>query len=152
VQVSFIQKAHYTTWLANVVMVKKSNGKWRMCVDYMNLNKACLKDSYPLPIIDRLVDGTAGHHILKFLDAYSSYNQIQMHPRDRKKTTFMTESNNFYYEVMSFGLKNAGATYQRLMDYVFHDTIGRNVEVYVDDIVVKSDSCEQHVSDLKEVF
>jgi len=75
-----------------------------------------------------------------------------MHPRDMEKTTFMTDSNNFYYEIMSFGLKNVGATYQRLMDHVFHDMIRRNVEVYVDDIVVKSDSCEQHVSDLKEVF
>ena len=151
-QAGFIRKAHYTTWLANVVMVKKANGKWRMCVDYTDLNKACPKDSYPLPTIDRLVDGAAGHHILSFLDAYSDYNQIQMHPADRKKTAFMTDSNNFYYEVMPFGLKNVGATYQKLMDYVFHDMIGRNVEVYVDDIVVKSDSCKQHIADLKEVF
>jgi len=151
-QAGFIRKAHYTTWLVNVVMVKKANGKWRMCVDYTDLNKACPKDFYPLPTIDRLVDGAAGHHILSFLDAYSGYNQIQMHPTDRKKTTFMTDSDNFYYEVMPFGLKNAGATYQRLMDHVFHDMIDRNVEVYVDDIVVKSDSCKQHVADLKEVF
>ena len=151
-QAGFIRKARYTTWLANVVMVKKANGKWRMCVDYTDLNKACPKDSYPLPTIDRLVDGAAGHHILSFLDAYSGYNQIQMHPADRKKTAFMTDSGNFYYEVMPFGLKNAGATYQRLMDHVFHDMIGRNVEVYVDDIVVKSDSCKQHIADLKEVF
>ena len=151
VQAGFIQKAHYTTWLANVVMVKKSNGKWRMCVDYTGLNKACPKDSYSLPTIDRFVDGAAGHQILSFFNAYSSYNQIQMHPQDREKTTFRTDSNNFYYEVMSFGLKNIGTTYQRLMDYIFHDMIGRNIEVNVNDIVVKSDSCEQHVSDLKEV-
>jgi len=99
-------------------MVKKSNGKWRMCVDYTDLNKACRKDSYPLPTIDRLVDRAAGHHILNFLDAYSGYNQIQMDPRDKEKTTFMMDSNNFYYEVMPFDLKNVGATYQRLMDYV----------------------------------
>lgn len=151
-QAGFIQKAHYTTWLANVVMVKKSNGKWRMCIDYTGLNKACSKDSYPLPMIDRLVDGVTGHHILSFLDAYSGYNQIQMHSRDKEKTAFMIDSNNFYCEVMSFGLKNAGATYQRLMDHFFHDMIGQNVEVYVDDIVVKSESDRQHVSDLKEVF
>jgi len=151
-QVGFIRKAHYTTWLANVVMVKKANGKWRMCVDYTDLNKACPKDSYPLPTIDRLVDGAAGHHILSFLDAYSGYNQIQMHPVDRKKTAFMTDFDNFYYEVMPFELKNARAIYQRLMDHLFHNMIGRNVEVYVDDIVVKSDSCKQHVADLKEVF
>jgi len=122
-----------------------------MCVDYTNLNKACPKDSYPLPTIDRFVDRATRHHILSFLDEYSGYNQIQMHPRDQEKTTFMTDSNNFYYEVMSFDLKNSGATYQRLMDYVFHDISGRNVEVYVDDIVVKFDSCT-HVSDLKEVL
>jgi len=128
-QAGFIRKAHYTTWLANVVMVKKANGKWRMCVDYTDLNKACPKDSYPLPTIDHPVDGAAGHHILSFLDAYSRYNQIQMYQADRKKTAFMTDSNNFYYEVVPFGLKNAGATYQRLMDHVFHVMIGRNVEV-----------------------
>jgi len=111
-QARFIRKAHYTTWLANVVMVRKANEKWRMCVDYTDLNKACPKDSYPLPTIDRLVDEAAGHHILSFLDAYSGYNQIQMHPADRKKTAFMTDFDNFYYEVMPFGLKNAGATYQ----------------------------------------
>ena len=151
-QVDFIQKARYTTWLANVVMVKKSNGKWRICVDYTDLNKACPKDSYPLSTINRLVNRATGHHILSFLNAYSGYNQIQMHSLDKEKTDFMTDSNNFYYEVMPFGLKNVGATYKRLMDYVFLDMIGRNMEVYVDDIVVKSNSCEQHVSDMREVF
>lgn len=106
----------------------------------------------PLLTIDRLVNRAAGHHILSFLDAYSGYNQILMHPRDKEKTAFETDSDNFYYEVMPFDLKNAGATYQRLMDSVFHDMIGRNVEVYVEDIVVKVDSSEQHVSDLREVF
>jgi len=84
VKVDYIKKAHYTTWLANVVMVKKSNVKWRMCTDYKDLNKACPKDSYPLPCIDRLIDGATGHTILSFLDAYSGYNQIRMHLRERK--------------------------------------------------------------------
>jgi len=83
---NFIKEAKYTTWLANVVMVKKANGKWRMCTDYTDLNKACPKDAYPLPSIDKLVDGAAGHKILSFLDAYSGYNQIRMHSRDREKT------------------------------------------------------------------
>jgi len=82
-----------------------------MCVDYMNLNKACPKDFYLLPTINRLVDEAAGYQILSFLDAYSGYNHIHMHPRDREKTTFRKDFNNFYYEVMSFGLKNAEATY-----------------------------------------
>jgi len=107
-----------------------------MCVDYRNLNSECPKDTYPLPNIDFLVDGAAGHKILSFLDAYSGYNQINMYPRDKEKTAFMTVDANYYYEVMSFGLKNAGATYQRLMDIIFEGLIGRVVEVYVDDIVV----------------
>jgi len=124
-----------------VVMVTKTNGNWRMYVDYRNLNSACPKDSYPLPNIDRLVDdGAAGHKILSFLDAHSDYNQISMHPKDKEKTTFMMADANYYYEVMSFGLKNAWATYQRLMDKIFRGLIGQCVEVYVDDIVVKSDS------------
>ena len=81
----FIAEARYSTWLANVVIVKKTSGKWRMCVDYKDLNKACPKDSYPLPNIDRLVDGAAGHKILSFLDAYSGYNQISMHHSDEVK-------------------------------------------------------------------
>jgi len=99
-----------------------------------------------------LVDGAAGHKILSFLDAYSGYNQISMHPRDKEKTTFMMDETNYFYEVMPFDLKNAGAAYQRLMDKIFKGMIGRNVEVYIDDIVVKSDSCGQHVKDLEDVF
>jgi len=123
-----------------------------MCVDYTNLNKACSKDLYPLPSIDRLVDGAIDHKIQSFLDAYSSYNKISMHPREKDKTTLMTNNVNYYYEVMSFVLKNVGATYQRLMDKVFKGMISWNVEIYMDDIVKKSDSCDQHVKDLEEVF
>jgi len=133
-------------------MVTKPNGKWRMCVNYRNINSACPKDTYPLPNIDRLVDGAADHKIMNFLDAYSGYNQISMHPRDKEKTALMTTDTNYYYEVMPFGLKNAGVTYQRLMDKIFKGLIGQAVEVYVDDIVVKSDSFEQHLKDLDEVF
>ncbi|XP_052734193.1 uncharacterized protein LOC108339372 [Vigna angularis] len=148
----FIRELTYTTWLSNVVMVKKSNGQWRMCVDFTDLNKACPKDSYPLPSIDRLVDGASGHVILSFLDAYSGYNQIPMYKPDQNKTAFITERANYCYEVMPFGLKNAGATYQRLMDKIFHHQIGRCMDVYVDDMVVRSHSMEQHLQDLKEVF
>nr|KYP31642.1 Transposon Ty3-I Gag-Pol polyprotein [Cajanus cajan] len=151
-QACFIREIHYTTWLANVVMVKKPNGRWRMCTDYTNLNKACPKDAYPLPNIDRLVDGAAGHRLLTFLDAYSGYNQIRMHPHDEDKTAFITDSANYCYRVMPFGLKNAGATYQRLMDKVFKNQIGKNLEVYVDDMVVKSDDLRTHKNDLAEVF
>ena len=148
----FISEIKYTTWLANVVMVKKLSGKWRMCTDFTDLNKACPKDAYPLPSIDRLVDGASGHNFLSFLDAYSGYNQIPMYGPDRSKTAFITDRANFCYDVMPFGLKNAGATYQRLMDRVFRGQIGRSMEVYVDDMVVKSQTAEDHVRDLGEVF
>jgi len=148
----FIEEAQYTTWLSNVVLVKKANGKWRMCVDYTDLNKACPRDAYPLPNIDRLVDGAVGNKVLSFLDAYSGYNQIPMSAFDMNKTTFITDDANYFYRVMSFGLKNAEATYQRLMDKVFSHLMGQCVEVYVDDMVVKSPSHHQHVQDLSAVF
>ena len=151
-QAGFIQEAHYTTWLANVVLVKKPNDKWRMCTDYTDLNKACPKDSYPSPSIDRLVDGAVGHRYMSFLDAFSGYNQISMHPSDIAKTAFTTDDANYAYEVMPFGLKNVGATYQKLMDKIFKGLIGHNVEIYVDDMVVKSTSCNQHIQDLSQVL
>uniref|UniRef100_A0A2N9F5Z7 Uncharacterized protein n=1 Tax=Fagus sylvatica TaxID=28930 RepID=A0A2N9F5Z7_FAGSY len=148
----FIREVFYPDWLANVVMVKKANGKWRMCVDFTDLNKACPKDSFPLPRIDQLVDSTAGHRLLTFMDAFSGYNQIMMDETDQEKTSFITSKGLFCYKVMPFGLKNAGATYQRLMNKMFHNQIGRNVEVYVDDMLVKTKDEENHLEDLKETF
>nr|KYP53530.1 Uncharacterized protein K02A2.6 [Cajanus cajan] len=126
VMAGHVHEIQYPTWLANVVMVRKSNGKWRMCTDFTDLNKACPKDSYPLPNIDCLVDGVSGYKLLSFMDAYSG--------------------------VMPFGLKNAGATYQQLMDKVLLNKLGRNVEAYVDDMVVKSTSINWHFDDLQELF
>ena len=128
-EASFIREVYYSNWLANVVMVKKASGKWRMCVDFTDLNKACPKDSYPLPRVDILVDSTARHQLLSFMDAFSGYNQIRMHKDDQEKTLFVTSQGLFYYRVMPFGLKNAGATYQRLMNRMFAPQIGRNVQV-----------------------
>ena len=133
-------------------MVKKSNGKWRTCVDFTNLNRACLKDSYPLPRIDTLVDSTARHELLSFMDAFSGYNQIKMNKEDQEKTSFVTSQGLFCYKVMPFELKNAGATYQRLMNKMFVHQIGRNVQVYVDDILVKSLHENDHLNDLQETF
>ena len=148
----FIREVYYPDWLANVVMVKKANGKWRMCVDFTDLNKACPKDSYPLPCIDQLVDSTAGHQLLSFMDAFSGYNQIKMEEVDQEKTSFITSQGLFYYKVMPFGLKNAGVTYQRLVNHMFYPQIGRNVEVYVNDMLVKSLDEERHMDDLQETF
>ena len=134
----FIREVYYPNWLANVVIVKKANGKWRMCMDFTDLNKAFPKDSYPLPCINQLVDSTAGHKLLSFMDAFSRYNQIRMDKADQEKTSFVTSQGLFCYKVIPFGLKNARATYQRLVNHMFRPQIGRNVEVYVDDMLVKS--------------
>ena len=142
----------YPLWLANVVLVKKSNRKWRMCTDYTDLNKACPKDPYPLPSIDALVDASSGYRYLSFMDAYSGYNQIPMYPPDQEKTSFLTPKANYCYIVMPFGLKNAGATYQRLMNKVFSDHIGKIMEVYVDDMLIKTQSEDTLLSDLAQVF
>ncbi|RDX65635.1 hypothetical protein CR513_55696, partial [Mucuna pruriens] len=107
----FIREIQYPTWLANVVMVKKANDKWHMCTDYIDLNKACPKDPYPLPNINWLVDRASGFALLCFMDAYSGYNQIRLHPCDEAKTAFITDSETFCYKVMPFGLKIAGAMY-----------------------------------------
>ncbi|GAU37149.1 hypothetical protein TSUD_293060 [Trifolium subterraneum] len=151
-EANFIAEAQYTTWLSNVVLVKKSNGKWRMCVDYTDLNRACPKDAYPLPNIDKLVDNSSRFKLLSFMDAYSGYIQIKMAEIDKKKTAFMTETGNYYYNVMSFGLKNAGVTYQRMMNKVFHNEIGDMLEVYMDDMIVKSEEEIDHTIHLKRVF
>jgi len=150
--VGFIREVHYTTWLANIVLMQKNNGKGRMCTDYTHLNRACPKDAYPLLSIDRLVDGATDHKVLSFLDAYSGYNQIRMNPADREKAAFITDKANLCYEVMPFGPKNVVATYQRLMDRMFREQIEKTMEVYVNDIIVKSDSVEQHAKDLAKVF
>ena len=88
--VGFIREVYYPDWLVNVVLVKKANGKWRMCVDFTNLNKACPKESFHLQRIDQLVDSIAGHKLLTFMDTFSGYNQIKMIEEDQEKTTFIT--------------------------------------------------------------
>ena len=119
-----------------------------MCVDFTDFNKACPKDSYPLPRVDVLVDSTARHQLLSFMDALLSYNQIRMHEDDQEKTSFVTSQGLFCYRVMPFGLKNVGATYQRLMSRMFAPQIGRNVQVYVDDMLVKSRQEKDHLKHL----
>ena len=107
----FIKEVKYPEWVTNVVLVLKKGGKLRVCVDYMNLNEACPKDSFPLPRIDQIVDASVGHGMLSFLDTFSRYHQIPMHSLDAEKTTFITPQGLYRYNVMPFGLKNAGTTY-----------------------------------------
>ncbi|RVX18269.1 Transposon Ty3-I Gag-Pol polyprotein [Vitis vinifera] len=110
------------------------------------------KRQFSLPRIDQIVDSTSGQGMLSFLDAFSGYHQIPMSPDDEEKTAFITPHGLYCYKVMPFGLKNAGATYQRLMTKIFKPLIGHSVEVYIDDIVVKSKTREQHILHLQEVF
>ena len=124
--------------MANLVVVPKANGKLRMCVDYTDLNKACPKDHFPLPRITQVIDSTAGCDLLCFLDAYSGYHQISMAREDEEKMSFTTLVGTYCYVRMPFGLKNAGSTFQRTMRITLQDLQSRNVEAYVDDIVVKT--------------
>ena len=147
-----IKEIFFPEWLVNTVVVKKKNGKWRVCVDFTDLNRACLKDPFPMPKIDQLVDATYGHPRMSFLNAYQGYHQIVLAAEDQEKTTFISPDANFHYTVMPFGLKNAGTTYQRMMTRMFRDKIGRTMEVYIDGMVAKSKREVQHIDDLKEVF
>ncbi|GJT93782.1 reverse transcriptase domain-containing protein [Tanacetum coccineum] len=133
-------------------MVKKHDGSWRMCVDFKDLNKACPQVGYPLPEIDWKVESLYGYPFNCFLDAYKGYHQIKMAEEDEEKTTFITSQGIFCYTKMPFGLKNAGATYQRLVDRAFQKQIGRNLKVYVDDLVIKSHTEEEIIRDIAETF
>ncbi|KAG7552038.1 Ribonuclease H-like superfamily [Arabidopsis thaliana x Arabidopsis arenosa] len=151
-KIGSIREVQYPEWVANTVVVKKKNGKDRVCIDFTDLNKACPKDSFPLPHIDRLVESTAGNELLTFMDAFSGYNQIMMDPEDQEKTSFITDRGTYCYKVMPFGLKNAGATYQRLVNKMFHEHLGKTMEVYIDDMLVKSLKKEDHIKHLEECF
>ena len=142
----------HLTWLANPVVVRKANGKWRLCIDYTDINKACPKDEFPLPRIDSLVDATTLSELMSLLDCYSGYHQIWMKKEDESKTSFITPSGTYCYLRMPEGLKNAGGSFSRMTTKVLHSQIGRNVLTYVDDIIVKSTKKENHIADLQETF
>jgi hypothetical protein len=148
----FIEEGHHPVWLANPVVMPKANGKLRMCIDYTSLNKACPKDPYPLPRIDQIVDSTLGCDLLSFLDAYSGFHQIRMAKEDRKHTAFVTVDGLYCYVVMPYGLRNALPTFVRAMSKTFGDLIRDKVEIYVDDIVVKTRERSAIMEDLALVF
>ncbi|CAN6558617.1 unnamed protein product [Malus baccata var. baccata] len=155
VKAGFIRPAKYVEWLANIVPVLKAITKAvRCCVDYRNINGATLKDEYPMPMTDMSIDAVAKHKVLSFMDGNARYNQIKMTQEDIHKTTFRCPGHVGAYEylVMPFGLKNVGATYQRAMNAIFHDLIGQNMKVYIDDIVVKSKTEEHHLTDLRQAL
>jgi hypothetical protein len=149
--VGVIREVTYLEWLANTVMVKKANGKWRMCIDFTDLNKACPKDEFPLPRIDSLVDAAATSELMSLLDCYSEYHQIWMKKEDEPKTSFIAPSGTYCYLRMPERLKNAGGSFSRMTANVLHSQIGINVLTYIDDIIVKSTKQENHVADLQDI-
>ena len=151
-KVGFISEIKYLEWLANVVVVPKKGGKKRVCVDYTDLNDTCPKDSFPLPRINQIIDASSGHGILSFLDAFSSYHQIPMYPLNVEKTSFITPHRLFCNNVMSFGLKNVEATYQRLVTKMFRPLLGKTMDVYIDDMLIKSKEHPDHATRLQEAF
>jgi len=151
-KIGSITEAKYPDWLANPIVVKKKNGKWRECVDFTDLKRASPKDSFPFRHIDRLVESNSGNKLLSFMDAFAGYNQIMMNLEDQEKTSFYIEQGIFCFRVMPFGIKNVGATYQRFVNKIFALQIGKTMEVYIDDMVVKSMEEEEHISHLRECF
>jgi hypothetical protein len=144
-----IREVTYLEWLANTVMVKKANRKWRMCIDFIDLNKACPKDEFPLRI-DSLIYAAATSELMSLLDCYLGYHQIWMKKEDEPKTSFITPSGTYCYLRIPEGLKNAGGSFSRMTAKVLHSQIGINVLTYVDDIIVKSTKQANHVADLQK--
>ena len=123
-----------------------------MCIDYTDLNKHCSKDPYVPPRIDQIIDSIAGSALLSFLDCYSGYHQISLREEDQSKTSFITPFGAYCYKSMPFGLKNAGATYQRAIQTCLGNQVGRNAEAYIDDVVIKTKEPGSLIEDLEETF
>jgi hypothetical protein len=150
--VGFIKEVYHPDWLANPVLIPKKNKKWRMRVDYTNLNKVCKKDPFRLPQIDQVVDSTDSCSLLSFLDYYSGYHHIPLNVEDQIKTSFITPFGSFCYTTMPFRLKSVGATYQRGIEWCLYSQLRHNVEGYVDNVDVKTREEEGLISDLTETF
>jgi hypothetical protein len=147
-----IREVKYPVWLANTVPVKKKNGKWKMCVYFTDLNKACKKDDFPLERVDKIVGDVANSEILSLLDMFSWYHQIRVRREDEEKMSFITPFGTFCFVRMPEGLKNAGCTFSRMIAIVLHPQLQKNIFAYVDDIVVKSVQRRDHIRDLAETF
>jgi hypothetical protein len=147
-----IREVMYPVWLANTVPVKKKNRKWRMCVDFTNLNKACKKNDFPLERVDKVVDDAANSEILSLLDMFSRYHQIRVRRDDEEKISFITPFETYCFVRMLEGLKNVGCTFSRMIAIVLHPQLRRNILAYVDDLIVKSVQRSDHIGDLAETF
>ena len=151
-EVGSIWEIQYPEWLAYIVVVQKKNGKWKVCVDYFDLNEVCPKDCFPLPWIDQIVYATMGHKLLSFMDTYSRYNQIPMYSPDSEKTTFIIGDDIYYFNVIPFSLKNTRATYQCMVTRILRSLLGKTMEVYVNDMLVKSSIRSKYLAHLHESF
>jgi hypothetical protein len=154
IKANFIRPCRYVDWISNIFPVYKKNRKMRICINFRDLNRATPMDGYPMPVADLLVDAAAGHKVISFMDGNAGYNQIFMAVEDISKTAFRCPGHIGLFEwiVMTFGLNNAGATYQRAINYIFHELIGKIVEIYIDDIVIKSLDHESHLADVRRTL
>ena len=141
-QAGFIKPVEITDWVSPMVLVKKKNGKIRVCINYRALNKRTQKDHFPLSFINTILDEVAGHELYTFMDGYSGYNQISIAPEDHHKTAFITPWGTFIYVVMSFGLCNAPSAFQRAMSFAFSDLLHRSMTVFIDDFSTHSSAVE----------
>jgi hypothetical protein len=147
-----IREVLYPLWLANIVSVKKKNGKWRMCADFTDLNKACKKNDFRLERVDKIMDDAGNSGMLSLLEMFSGYHQIRVRREDEEKTSFITPFGMFCFVRMPEVLKNAGCTFSRMIAIVLHPQLRRNILAYVDDIVVKTVQTRDHIGDLAETF
>jgi hypothetical protein len=154
IEANFIRPCRYAEWISNIVSVYKKNENMRVCIDFRDLNRATPMDGYPMPVADLLVDVAAGHKVISFMDGNAGYNQIFMAIEDIWKTAFRCPGHIGLFEwiFMTFGLKNAGATYQRAINYIFHELIGKIVEIYIDDVLIKSLDHESHLDDVRKTL
>eukprot|EP00253_Pinus_taeda_P034443 PITA_34443 len=142
----------HSKWVSNMVPVRKKSGHIRICIDFRNLNKACLKDNFPLPPMEQILQAVAGSELMSFLDGFSGYNQVLVHPDDQLKTTFRTKWGTYAYRKMPFGLINSHATFQRAMDIAFKGLVNKAVVIYLDDITIYSKKRSDHLRELKQIF
>ena len=137
--------------VSNLVPIDKKQGTIRVCTEFQDLNKACPKDNYPTPFIDQIIDACAGSEVFSFMYGFSKYNQIQIKPKYQHKTAFICPWGTFMYKKIPFGLKNAGATFQRAMNFAFHD-IKAIVKPYLDDLPAHSRKRIDHPDHLHLIF
>jgi hypothetical protein len=150
--VGFIAPTRHSSWCSNLAVFHKKNGGIRLCIDFKNLNLACIKDNYPLPNMEALLQRVIGSQIMSMLDAFSDYNHVLVRKENQNKTTFTTPWGTFEYLRMPFGLLNVGATFQRAMHFSFKELMGKFIELYQDDLTVFSKDRSDHISHLKQVF